>query len=60
MLQKAFGDNAKSQNKTFLWYKCFKGRLMSVNNDECSRQPSTSTALENIVNVHEAILADHR
>jgi hypothetical protein len=36
MLQEAFGDNAMSQSKTLLWYKCFKDRQTSVDNDECS------------------------
>jgi len=60
MLQEAFGDNAMSQSKTFLWYKRFKDGRTSVDNDESSGWPSTSTAPENIENVHEAILADRR
>jgi histone-lysine N-methyltransferase SETMAR len=48
-----------SQSKTLLWYKCFKDRQTSVDNDECSGWPSTSTP-ENIAKVHEAILADCR
>jgi hypothetical protein len=47
MLQEAFRDNAMSQSKTFLWYKCFKYRLTSVDNDEHSGRLSTSTTLEN-------------
>jgi hypothetical protein len=34
MLQEAFGDNAMSQSKTFLWYKRFKDGQKSVNDDE--------------------------
>ena len=60
MLQKAFGDNAMSQSKTFLWYKRFKDGRTSVDDDECSGRPSTSTTPENIANVREAILADRR
>jgi hypothetical protein len=60
MLQEAFGDNAMSQSKTFLWYKHFKDRWTSVNDDERSRRPSTSTTLENIAKVHKAIPADLR
>jgi len=52
MLQEAFGDNAMSQSKTFLWYKCFKDGRTSVNDDERSGPPSTSTTPENIVKVH--------
>jgi hypothetical protein len=60
MLQEAFRDNAMHQSKTFLWYKCFKDRRTSVNNDERSGRPSTSTTPENIAKVGKAILADHR
>ena len=60
MLQEAFGDNAMSQSKTFLWYKRFKDGRTSVDDDERSGRPSTSTTPENIAKVHEAILADCR
>ena len=60
MLQEAFGDNAMSQSKTFLWYKRFKDGRMSVDDDERSGRPSTSTTPINIANVREAILADRR
>ena len=59
MQQEAFGDNAMSQSKTFLWYRCFKDGRTSVD-DGHSGRPSTSTILENIAKVHEAILADHK
>jgi len=60
MLQEAFGDKAMSQSKTFLWYKRFKDGRTSVDDDERSRRPSTSTTPENTANVREAILADRR
>jgi histone-lysine N-methyltransferase SETMAR len=60
MLKEAFGDNAMSQSKTFLWYKRFKDRRTSVNDNERSGRPSTSTTPENIAKVREAILADRR
>jgi len=60
MLQEAFGDNALSQRKTFLWYKRFKNGRTSVDDDERSGRPSTSTKPENIAKVREAILADRR
>jgi len=60
MLQEAFGDNAMSQSETFLCYKRFKDGRTSVDDDKRSEQPSTSTAPENIANIREAILADHR
>jgi histone-lysine N-methyltransferase SETMAR len=60
MLKEAFGDNAMSQSKTFLWYKRFKDGRTSVDDDERSGRPSTSTTSENIAKVREAILADRR
>jgi len=60
MLQEAFGDNAMSQSKTFLWYIRFKDGRTSVDDDERSGRPSTSKTPKNIAKVREAILADHR
>ena len=60
MLQDTFGDNAMSQSKTFLWYKHFKDRWTSVDDDEHSGQLSTSTTPQHIEKVREAILADCR
>jgi hypothetical protein len=53
MLQEAFGDNAMSQSKTFLWFRCFKDGRMSVVDDERSGRPSTSTTPENTAKVRE-------
>jgi histone-lysine N-methyltransferase SETMAR len=47
-----------SQSKSFLWYKRFKDGRTSVDDDERSGRPSTSTTLKNIAKVREAILAD--
>jgi hypothetical protein len=54
MLQEAFGDNAMSQGKPFLWYKRFK--------DRGERQSTTMSVLEHqkTAKVCEAILADSR
>jgi len=60
MLQEAFGDNAMSQSKAFLWYKHFKDGQTSVDDDEHSGRPSISTTPENIAKVCEGILADCR
>jgi hypothetical protein len=54
MLQEAFGDNAMSQSKTFLWYKRFKDGRMSVDDNEHLGRPSTSTTPENIANIAKA------
>ena len=60
MLQEAFGDNAMSQSKNFLWYKRFKDGRTSVDDDERSGRPSTSTTPENVAKVREAVVADRR
>jgi hypothetical protein len=60
MLQEAFGDNAISQSKTFLWYKRSKDGRISVDDDERSGRPSTNTMPENVTKAREAILADRR
>jgi histone-lysine N-methyltransferase SETMAR len=60
MLVEAFGENAMSQSKTFLWYKRFKNGRTSVDDDERSGRPSTSTTPENIAKVREAMVADRR
>jgi hypothetical protein len=44
----------------FLWYKRLKEERTSVDDDECSERPSTSTTQENIAIVRGAILADRR
>jgi len=49
-----------SQSKTFLWYKRFNGGRTSVDDDERSGRPSTSTTRESIEKVREPILADRR
>ena len=55
MLQESFEENAMSQRKAR-----FKDGRTSVDNDERSGRPSTSTTPENIAKVREAILADRR
>jgi len=49
-----------SQSKNFLWYKRFKDGRTSVDDDERSGRPSTSTTPQNIAKVREAILIDRR
>jgi histone-lysine N-methyltransferase SETMAR len=54
MLKEAFGDNAMSQSKTCLWYKSFKDGRTSVDDDERSGRPSTSTTPEKIAKVRDS------
>jgi len=60
MLQEAFGDNAMSQSKTFLWDKRFKDGRTSIDDHERSGRPSRSTTPETTTKVRDAILADRR
>jgi len=36
MLKEAFGDNGLCQMQTYEWFKCFKNRWMSVDDEERS------------------------
>ena len=61
MIQEAFGDDAMSQSKTFLWYKHFKdGRTSVDDDDDRSGRPSTSQTPENVDRVREVIHSDRR
>ena len=51
MLKEAFGDNALGQTQTYKWFKRFKNRWMSVDDDELSWRPSTWTTIENVAEV---------
>jgi hypothetical protein len=58
MLQEAFGD--KDKKKKLFYGTLFKDGRKSVDDDERSSRPSTSTTPENIGEVREATLADRR
>jgi hypothetical protein len=60
MLKEAFGDNALGLTLTYEWFNGFKNGRMSVDDDECSRRPSTGTTTENVAEVREAILEDRK
>jgi len=60
MIQEAFGDDAMSQSKTYLWFKHFKHGQRSVDDDGRSGRTSKNTTPENIAKVREASLADRR
>jgi hypothetical protein len=48
MLHKAFGERSLSWIVVFDWHSCFKADQVSVEDDECSRWPSTSRMTENV------------
>jgi hypothetical protein len=61
MLHEAFGEHSLSQTVVFEWHTCFKVGQVSVEDDECSGQPSTSKVTENIGKTREFIHEDdHR
>jgi hypothetical protein len=54
MLCEAFGDHSLSQTVVFEWHSCFKAGQVSVEDDECSGQPSTSKTT-NVEKIRELI-----
>jgi hypothetical protein len=42
-----------SRTAVFEWHSCFKTSQVSVEDDECSGQPSTSKTTENVEKIHE-------
>jgi hypothetical protein len=48
MLKEAFGDNALRQTQTYVWFKHFKNRRISVDDEEHSGCSSTRTMTENV------------
>jgi hypothetical protein len=48
MLREAFGEHSLSQTIIFEWHSCFKAARVSVEDDRCSGQPSTSKMTENV------------
>jgi len=55
MLKQGFGDEAMSRTQTHEWYKCFQGVRTSIEDNECSGQPSTSKYEDNIQKVWKVI-----
>jgi len=60
MLKEAFGEQALSQARTFVWYKRFKDGRKSVEDDKLSGRLFTCTTPEMIAKVREVILEDRR
>jgi hypothetical protein len=48
MLCEAFGEHSLSRTVVFEWHSRFKAGRVSVENDKCSGQPSTSKTTENV------------
>jgi hypothetical protein len=47
MLHEPFGEHSLSRTAVFVWHSRFKACGVSVEDDECSRRPSTSKMTEN-------------
>ncbi|XP_011263146.2 uncharacterized protein LOC105255530 [Camponotus floridanus] len=60
MLQKAFGDHALSERNVYKWYKHFKEGRESVEDEERSGRPSTSTDEQHVKKIEELVLANRR
>jgi hypothetical protein len=59
MLREAFGEHSLSRTAVFEWHSRFKPGRVSVEDDECSGQPSTSKTTENAEKIWELIHEDH-
>ena len=60
MLKIAFGEEAMCITQTYEWWKRFKGGRTSVDDDLCSRRPSTSKTDDNVAKVLEVIRSNRR
>lgn len=58
-IQRAFGDEAMSRARVYEWYKRFRDGRTSVDSEERSGRPSTSTN-EVMVNTVRAVIRDDR
>ncbi|XP_055306685.1 protein GVQW3-like [Sitodiplosis mosellana] len=60
MLQKAFGEQALSKTQTYEWFKMFKEGRESVEDEERSGRPSTSTDEQHVNAIKELVLKNCR
>lgn len=60
MLQQAYGDDAMSRARCFDWHSRFKNGRTSLDDDERSGRPSTSTSPETVHEVERIVLEDRR
>jgi hypothetical protein len=57
--REAFGEHTLSQTAVFEWYSHFKAGQVSVEDDKCSRRPSTSKMTENVEKIRKLINENH-
>jgi hypothetical protein len=60
MLREDFGEHSLSQTAVFEWHSRFKAGRVSVEDDECSRRPTTCKTIEMSKRIRELIHEDHR
>jgi hypothetical protein len=60
MLHEAFGEHPLSQRAIFECHSLFKSGQVSVEDGECSGQPSTRKTTENVEKIQQLINKDHR
>ena len=60
MLNTAYGDVAMKRATCFRWHKRFKNRRLSVEDDERSGRPSTSTDDPHIDEINTLVQANRR
>ena len=60
MLQQAYDDDAMSRARCFDWHSRFKNGRTSLDDDERSGRPSTSTSPETVHEVERIVLEDRR
>jgi len=60
MLKTAFGEQAMGRSQTFQWFSRFKAGRTSIDDDERSGRPVSSSTPEMIERVHQIIRKDRR
>jgi len=60
MLKTAFGEQAMGRSQTFHWFSWFKAGSTSIDDDERSGRPVSSSMPEMIERVHQIIREDRR
>ena len=60
MLCESFGEHSLSQTAVLEWHSHFKAGRVSVEDDECSGQPSARKMTENVEKISKFIHEDHR
>ena len=60
ILKTAFGEQAMGRSQTFQWFSRFKAGRTSIDNDESSGRPVSSSTPEMIESVRQIIREDRR